>query len=497
MPSHRAPKRSSKRASKRTGTWSDSVLGSHARMSSSDSRRSARSFGGRRDSVYGSHRSARSLEDRTAEITQMRPHATTVDSRTRRRSGATRVQEVMRRRRALLAAGVVAVAAAIVVLAFNLGSCAFKGSVSSNVALDDPTLQAALAVPEEGSAYNTLVVGINESDPGGPAASWLMLVRANPEGGRMTFLDVPSNIAWSTSGHQDGMLRDLLRDEGPAALVDAVSDVTGVKIAHYVGVSSTGLAHLVDEVGGVEVDVRQVVDDPRVSSVVIDPGVQTLDEQQALAFVSAFNYAQDARSVRAQNQADFMLALIQKFLSREGLSSLAATDTLSNVIKTDLDYDGLQALAQAFRNADPVTTAMLPGKEHLSSDKEYFYTSSDLPEVMELFSNGEDPQINVDTSGIDKSKVTMVVLNGSGTNGLAVQAADLLTAQGWTVSDTGNAESYVFDETLVVYREEKDLPAAQAVVDDLGLGRAVYASVYYSLDTDLQVNVGKDWISRS
>ena len=101
--------------------------------------------------------------------------------------------------------------------------------------------------------------------------------------------------------------------------------------------------------------------------------------------------------------------------------------------------------------------------------------------------------ISIDTSGVDKSAVSITVLNGAGIDGYSAQAAEVLTNNGFKVDETGNAESFVYDETLVIYREEKDKTAAEAIVQALGKGRTVSAGVYYSLKTDVQVVVGKDW----
>ena len=105
--------------------------------------------------------------------------------------------------------------------------------------------------------------------------------------------------------------------------------------------------------------------------------------------------------------------------------------------------------------------------------------------------------ISVDTSGVDKSGVSIIVLNGAGIDGYSAQAAEVLKSNGYAIEDTGNAESFVYDETLVIYREEKDKVAAEAIVQALGTGRTVSAGVYYSLKTDIQVVVGKDWTNNA
>jgi hypothetical protein len=48
----------------------------------------------------------------------------------------------------------------------------------------------------------------------------------------------------------------------------------------------------------------------------------------------------------------------------------------------------------------------------------------------------------------------VVVLNGAGVTGLAQEALDQLEAQGFAVAETGNADSYDFRQTQVVYPED-------------------------------------------
>lgn len=490
--------RRSKRASKQ---WSSSVLGTHASGGASGNTRQSRSSrrGGAYQNARGtsvSGRRARSFDysDRTAEINQMRPNATPVETRNTRNleDRPTHSQQVMRQEHIKLALLIAIAAVVIGVLAFALGSCVFKASLSGNMALNDSELSAALTKAEEGAPEYILLAGINEHDSEGEAASFLGLLRVNPDGGRMTLMDVPANMSVRYNG-RDTMLRNLIREGSRAELVKTVSAKLGCDINHYVQITSDGFVKLVDSLGGIEVNVTTRVDDPRVSTIVIDPGTQTLNGQQALALVSAFDYP-DERLTRNTYQNEVFLALANKITSEAGFEFMGSVDALSTDIKTDFTYDDLDKLAHLFMEADPFTTAVVPGSQSVTDGIMTFYPSTAKWEQMrELYQAGEDPVVTVDTSGVDKAKVSMIVLNGSGVDGLALQAKELLEADGWTVSDTGNADSYVYDETLVIYRDESDKAAAQAVVDTLGVGRSVYSSVYYNLSTNIQVVVGKDW----
>ena len=72
-----------------------------------------------------------------------------------------------------------------------------------------------------------------------------------------------------------------------------------------------------------------------------------------------------------------------------------------------------------------------------------------------------------------------------------------MTEQGFNVTDVGNADSQVYEETLVVYKDEDKAACAQAVVDAMGVGRTTNASAYYSFDSDVLVMIGRDYAPTS
>ena len=73
----------------------------------------------------------------------------------------------------------------------------------------------------------------------------------------------------------------------------------------------------------------------------------------------------------------------------------------------------------------------------------------------------------------------------------------MLENAGYKVKETGNTDQFAYNETLVVYKDDKNAVAAEAVADTLGLGRPVEAGIYYEFNTDLMVIVGQDWRPRS
>ena len=59
-----------------------------------------------------------------------------------------------------------------------------------------------------------------------------------------------------------------------------------------------------------------------------------------------------------------------------------------------------------------------------------------------------------DISKLDRSSISIQVLNGSGTSGVAGRMKALLEEKGYTVENTGNADSYDYENTEIEVKEQ-------------------------------------------
>ena len=87
---------------------------------------------------------------------------------------------------------------------------------------------------------------------------------------------------------------------------------------------------------------------------------------------------------------------------------------------------------------------------------------------------------------------TVIVRNGSGEAGVASEAADKLTPEGYDV-ETGNADDFGYSETLIVYSENSKGAEAKAIARTLGIGTVQLNDGTYDFDGDFLVIVGSDW----
>ncbi|MEU9609365.1 LCP family protein [Streptomyces sp. NPDC048057] len=97
-------------------------------------------------------------------------------------------------------------------------------------------------------------------------------------------------------------------EDGPELLVRTVEHNTGLRIDHYAEIGFAGFASIVDAIGGVEMDIPEAFKDKK-SGADFEAGKQTLDGEQALAFVRTRYALKNSDLDRTKNQQKFLAAL--------------------------------------------------------------------------------------------------------------------------------------------------------------------------------------------
>ncbi len=445
--------------------------------------------------VRQSHRMSRKM--RGAEVT---PGSLRETSEGRMRRNDDRFAADVRRaslmRRALLNA---AVACAVVAAAATAAWFAFSASVSDKLALEDEEAAAALVAAEAGEPYYALLVADLDDSDSAFVPDAIVLARVDEEARAVTLVSIPAELRVSLSDGERHHLRDAVEVGGEAELIEAVADFAEVDISHYARTDAAGISSLTDYLGGVSVEVVEDVDDPSAGSAFIASGMQTLSGSQALVLLRATNYS-DSVQGQADNQLAFLAALIERVVSASGLESFLQLDSIAEFASTDLGAAGALAAFRALRglSASSVLTGVVPGYEATYDDVSYYVAdSTSWGSMMERVEAGEDPSVDevaVAAASVDPESFEVTVRNGSGITGGAAAISEVLVAAGFQVVETGNADSYVYDETLVVYQDSDYEAAAESVVQALGVGRVVASNGYYTFDTDVLVVIGNDWM---
>ncbi len=347
----------------------------------------------------------------------------------------------------------------------------------------------------------------------------IMLARIDPVNKKVSLVSIHrDSVVDLGEGYGEQKINAAHAFGGPALSVKAVSGLAGVGISHYAEINFDGFKEIVDALGGVEVDVPVEINDDDAGGH-LDAGAQTLSGEQALILCRSRNtygtYA-DPDSMRAANQRLVLSAIAKKLLSADVGAIASTVTTLSQYVKTDLDVADIVGLAQIMKGLDPssdIYTAMEPVTSDYIDGGWYTYTvMNEWRAMIERMNQGLPP---VESAVVDEATGTVVattgedavasamkmanvsVRNGCGVQGLGAEATALLNSIGFVNVTTGNASSFDYDKTLVVYDDPAQKYEADLIVSALGRGSAMLNDGNYLYDGEFLVIVGADWSAPS
>lgn len=174
-------------------------------------------------------------------------------------------------------------------------------------------LSAAPATP--GTTY--LIAGSDERGSGGvddsvdgARADVIMLLNV-PASGTTSLVSIPRDTYAEIPGHGANKINAAYALGGPTLLVEAVEELSGLTVDHYVEVGFGSLTELVNAVGGVELCLDYDVDDAK-SKLEWAEGCHLADGATALAF-SRMRYSDPTGDIgRASRQRQVLSTLIRK-----------------------------------------------------------------------------------------------------------------------------------------------------------------------------------------
>ncbi|MFC9681012.1 LCP family protein [Streptomyces sp. NPDC056948] len=157
----------------------------------------------------------------------------------------------------------------------------------------------------------------------------------------------------SRSAPRFAMFNQAFQLGGSACTIRTVEKLTDVRVDHHVVVDFHGFKEMVDAVDGVEVCLREPVDD-RAAKLRLPAGRVTLNGEQALGYVRARKTLGDGSDTeRMERQQRFLGALVNKVRSNDVLLNpvklYPVLDAATSSLTTDPDLASLRGLYELVR----------------------------------------------------------------------------------------------------------------------------------------------------
>jgi polyisoprenyl-teichoic acid--peptidoglycan teichoic acid transferase len=318
----------------------------------------------------------------------------------------------------------------------------------------------------------------------------IMVARFDPYRNAFGAVSIPRDTQVNIPGHRGTQKINGANAIGGAPLAQqTVSEFMQLPIDHYVVLNVHGLVELVNELGGVTVDIpkkMQYMDWTAKLKIDLEPGVHTLTGNQAMGFV---RYRHDALGDigRVQRQQIFLHAVLDKAKQPASWAHLPQLmEIAQKYISTDMSVPDMMAVA-GFARAVPKQNqflALMPGTFGDSGD--WIVSRSDIRKMVARLEGSTF--VNA-----DRHDVRVSVENASSTPGLASQIAKMLRAKGYEANARSSADGHLEpNKHTRIIAQKANTEDAELVKLDLGnTGEVVNASVG-DIESTVTVIAGED-----
>lgn len=292
----------------------------------------------------------------------------------------------------------------------------------------------------------------------GRRADTIMMLHLDEEREKAVLIHFPRDLRVTDPDGKEVKINGIY-SLGPDAMVETVSEFTGMPIHHYLEVDFNGFNQIADSVGGIEVFFERAVKDPD-SGLDQPRGCVSIEGDQALAFVRARKIDDDFG--RIQRQQLFLKLMVDKIATPGVVLRPDRVISLVNVFSQAVKYDAelslgdLRTIGLRLRrfNSGNLDMRVVPSAGARIDGVSYVVANE--TQTRELFGAlaGRQPLPDYGRTGvsaIDPEDVRVSLLNGTEVAKLAFNEGEMLKTRGFQVVETGNTIPHA--ATTVYYAE--------------------------------------------
>jgi LCP family protein required for cell wall assembly len=301
----------------------------------------------------------------------------------------------------------------------------------------------------------------------------MMLVFLNPPQNKVSVLHIPRDTEAMVGKLGVQKINSANALGGPDLARAAVTNLLGIGVDHYVVMNLQGLVQLVNELGGVTVEVPKkmsYMDWTAKLKIDLDPGWHTLTGNQAMGFVR-FRHDDLGDIGRVQRQQVFLQAAERKMLDpRSWVHVPACIDIATKNMQTDMTQaDIFQSLN--FLHGVPksnIKFVMLPGQ--FSGNGDWIATNEARGLAQQLLNPDQEFASN-------RRNIQVCIKNASSDKALAGKLALALRKLGYVTSTGKDEKDVIYKNTRIIVQNGNSANGNMMHADLGNIGEVVCASV--------------------
>ncbi len=333
---------------------------------------------------------------------------------------------------------------------------------------------------------NILIVGCDEIENYGRADT-IVFLSISPKTKDILILSIPRDSRVEIPERGMDKINHAYAFGGVKLISKTVSSFLDLPIHFYAVADFNGFVYIIDELGGVEIDVEKemhYVDKAGGVEINLHPGKQILNGEKALQYIR-FRYDKLGDLGRIKRQQKLALAVIKKMINFDSMIKIPQiSEGMKDYIETNIEARDTVALANLFRGVNQEKFKV----ETVQGEPVYIegisYLEPDVEEVRQRVKS----LIYSKNSGIK-----VEVLNGNAMTGIAHKIANDLELQGFEIVNLGNADNFNYEKTkIIIYSKEVNLNNEfKKLFNDFEIVKEYQTNA----NLDLVIILGKDMIN--
>jgi LCP family protein required for cell wall assembly len=317
----------------------------------------------------------------------------------------------------------------------------------------------------------------------------IMVARFDPARNAYGVISIPRDTKVSLPGQRFAQkINSANAIGGPLYAAQAVAQLLDLPIDHYVVLNVHGLVELVNELGGVTVDIpkkMEYMDWTAKLKIDLEPGYHTLTGNQAMGFVR-FRHDALGDIGRVQRQQLFLQAVIEKAKQPSSWTHIPQLLAIAErYISTDLSMTQMMGIADFARTVPKANQflCMLPGN---FGEGDWVVHNREKRALIARLQG-------LNTVSVDKHDIRVCVQNGTNTPGLAMHLSEILKAKGYVVSVRSTSDQHLAPaQRTKIIAEKGNTEDADAIRTDLGNRGEVISASIGDLESAVTVVAGED-----
>ncbi len=337
-------------------------------------------------------------------------------------------------------------------------------------------------IGETDDRINVALLGIGGLEHDGPFLTDTMIIASiKPSTKKVALMSVPRDLVapipgygWRKINNADSFGEVKNPGHGGLLATEVLSETFGIPITYYLRLDFSGFEKVIDDLGGITVDVDNLLDDEkypipgkenapldqRYEHLMIKPGTVAMNGTLALKYVRSrqAHGIEGSDFARSKRQQKVLMAVKKKALSLGTLANPVrishVMDTLSEHLATNME---VWQMFRLFTMANGIDETSITRRVFDSSpDGQLFDDITPSGEFVLRPKAGDFSQLQniaqniFDTQAIAKLQPKIVeVENGTKISGLASRTADYLKSLGYQANGLRNAPTQDYKKTVV------------------------------------------------